>query len=70
MGLRATMQGITYAQSHIAAATAKSHNVTSIHTDVLLQASELTGSLQLLVSTMQNGDGNITVINSLISQLS
>jgi DNA-binding phage protein len=70
MGVKTTMAGVTYAANHIAAATKAGHNVTSIASDAQLQATELIRTLQLLVSTMQAGDANITTINNQIAALS
>ena len=52
------------------AATKAGHNVTSIAADAQLQCIELIRTLQLLVSTMQVGDPNITTVNNQIAALS
>jgi hypothetical protein len=44
--------------------------VTSIAADAQLQCIELIRTLQLLVSTMQVGDPNITTVNNQIAALS
>jgi hypothetical protein len=50
--------------------TSSGQNVNSIHQEILLQISELTKNLTILVSSAQSGDPNITTINNQISALS
>lgn len=69
MGIKTTMAGISYAANHVAAATKAGHNVSSIANDAQLQCIELIRTLQLLVSTMQAGDPNITTVNNQITAL-
>jgi hypothetical protein len=70
MGVKATVAGLTYAASHRAAATTVAQNVDSLHREILLQATELIRSLQILLATMQGGDPNIATINAQITALS
>ena len=69
MGVKTTVAALTYAANHRAAATAVAQNVDSTHREILLQATELTRSLQILVGTMIPGDPNIATINAQITAL-
>jgi hypothetical protein len=70
MGIKSTMAGLTYAQSHINAAEKSAQTVPSLHASVQLRCTELIRDLTLLVATMQTGDPNITTLNNQISALS
>jgi hypothetical protein len=60
---------MTYAANHVAAATKQSQNVQSLHSEIQLQCAELIRNLQLLLSQMQVGDANITVVQNQIAAL-
>jgi hypothetical protein len=70
MGIKTTMGGLTYAANHIVAAQRASQSVQSIHGEIQLQSTELLRNLNLLLSTMQAGDPNITTVQAQISALS
>ena len=58
MGIKTTMAGLTYAQSHISAAEKSAQTVTSLHASIQLRCTELLRDFSLLVTTMQTGDTN------------
>jgi hypothetical protein len=70
MGVKSTMAGLTYAASHVSAATKNAQNVASMHNEIQLTINELIRDLNILVATMQAGDPNITTVNAQISALS
>jgi hypothetical protein len=70
MGIKTTMAGLTYAANHLAAAQKSCQSVQSIHGEIQLQSTELLRNLNLLLSTMQAGDPNITTVQNQIAALS
>ena len=70
MGVKTTVSALSYANSHVAAATVAGQNVTSLHREILLQTNELIRNLNILVGQMQVGDSNIATINAQIAALS
>jgi hypothetical protein len=70
MGIKTTHAGLSYAANHVSAATKAGQSVSSLHAEIQLQCVELLRNLTLLQSQMQNGDGNIATLTSLISALS
>jgi hypothetical protein len=70
MGIKTSHAALSYALSHVQAAAKQSQNVNSLHAEIQLQLTEVIRNMQLLVSSAQVGDANITTINNLISSLS
>jgi hypothetical protein len=70
MGIKSTMAAVSYAANHLAAAKKAGQDVLSVHAEAQLQCVELLRTLNLLLSTMQTGDGNITTLQAQITALS
>jgi hypothetical protein len=61
---------VTYAANHVAAAEKVAQTVPSLHASNQLRCVELIRDLNLLVGTMQTGDGNIATVYAQIAALS
>jgi hypothetical protein len=70
VGIKTTMSGLTYPQSHVAAATKSAQNVSSLHNEIMLSIAELVINLNILLATMQPGDPNIATLQAQITALS
>lgn len=70
MGTKTSVAGLSFAANHVTAARAAGHDLESIRAETKIKLDEAVVALRKLVSTMQGGDGNITAVNTLITNLS
>ena len=70
MGTKTTLANTPLAAAHVAAAQAAGQNATAMMTQVQSQLNDAVALLKQLVKTMQAGDTNIALYNSLIANLS
>lgn len=70
MGVKTTLAGTTPAAGHLSAALSKGRIPAVQIAQAQEQAAELIITLKEIVKDMQNGDGNITAFNTLITNLS
>lgn len=70
MGTKTSVVGLTFAANHVTAARAVGHDLESLRAEAKIKCDEAVMALRALLATMQGGDGNITAINTLITNLS
>ena len=70
MGTKASVTALSFAGNHVTAARAAGHDLESLRAEAKIKCDEAVMALRTLLATMQGGDGNITTVNTLITNLS